>query len=167
MKSKYETHVVPRFDEIAAWCRDGVSEENIANNLGVAYSTFREYREKYPALSALLTRTKDYVDNVEVVGALQKAVLGHTVVLRSWRKVWNPDTKTWDEIEERREQYYPPNTQLMNLWLKTRQRERWKEQDDVVYEESDQPVIVIPDQEEPVEEGGDPDGTDGHMGTTA
>ena len=25
-KSKYETHVLPRIQEIEAWCRDGLSE---------------------------------------------------------------------------------------------------------------------------------------------
>ena len=55
-KSKWETHVKDRLIEVEGWARDGLTDEQIAKNLGIAYSTLREYREKYSALSAALKR---------------------------------------------------------------------------------------------------------------
>ncbi|BFH14642.1 hypothetical protein WJ0W_001197 [Paenibacillus melissococcoides] len=51
-KNKYHSHVEPKLLLIEARARDGTIDEDTAKKLGVAYSTFREYVEKYPALSA-------------------------------------------------------------------------------------------------------------------
>ena len=42
---RYREVVEPRLDEIKAWARDGVSEEEMAKRLGIAYSTFRNYKD--------------------------------------------------------------------------------------------------------------------------
>ena len=57
-KSKYETHVKPRFKEIAQWAKNGAPEKDIADNLDVHYSTFIEYKSKYPELSELLKKSR-------------------------------------------------------------------------------------------------------------
>ncbi|WP_233713458.1 hypothetical protein [Lederbergia citri] len=75
-KSKYETHVEPRLFEVECWVRKGLIDEQIANILGVAYSTFREYVKKFPALSAALKKGKDVVD-YEVENALLKRAMGY------------------------------------------------------------------------------------------
>ena len=75
--SKYETHVKPRLLEVAAWARDGLIDEQIAQNLGVAASTFATYKNKYPELSETLKRNKAIVD-IEVENALFKRALGYT-----------------------------------------------------------------------------------------
>src|SRR5690554_7008930 len=75
-KSKYHTHVEPRLKEIEAWARDGLTDEQIAKNLGVAYSTFRKYKDEYPAFSAVLKKGKEVVD-FEVENALLKRALGY------------------------------------------------------------------------------------------
>lgn len=56
--SKYQSHVEPKLLLIQAWARDGYTEEQTALKLGVAYSTFRVYKDKYPALSAALKKVK-------------------------------------------------------------------------------------------------------------
>lgn len=57
-KSKYETNVKPRFDEIKQWAENGMSEKDIAGNLGVHYSTFIEYKSKFPELNELLKKSR-------------------------------------------------------------------------------------------------------------
>lgn len=42
--TKYDTIVLPRLDEIEGMSREGVPEEQIAKALGIAYSTFCEYK---------------------------------------------------------------------------------------------------------------------------
>lgn len=75
-KSKYQTHVEPMLFKIECWARDGLIDEQIAKKLGIAYSTFREYLNKFPALSAALKKGKEVVD-YEVENALLKRALGY------------------------------------------------------------------------------------------
>lgn len=65
-KSKYHTHVVPRFDEIKKWLKRGATDKEIIKLLGVGKSTFYEYLEKYPELSEFLKENRiDSVENIK------------------------------------------------------------------------------------------------------
>ncbi|MGF7049144.1 5-methylcytosine-specific restriction endonuclease McrA [Paenibacillus sp. DS2015] len=75
-KTKYHTHVEPKLLLIAAWARDGFTEEQTAIKLGLAYSTFRTYKDKYPALSAALKRGQEVAD-VMVENSLFKRAMGY------------------------------------------------------------------------------------------
>ena len=54
-KSKWETHVLPRLAEIKEWCNT-MNEEQICEALGIAPSTFGEYKNKYPELVEALKK---------------------------------------------------------------------------------------------------------------
>ena len=163
MTPKYETHVLPRFKEIEAWCRDGVPEDKIAGNLGISEASWHNYKRDHLELLELVKKNKDYVDNVEVVGALMKMVTGYTVTLHKTRMSWNPENKCWDELHETWEQHIPPNPGLMQWWLKLRQRDAWHEPD-VVQDQEEPAIMVLPEREQM--EGGDDLGAR-DMGTTA
>lgn len=45
--SKYETKVKPYFDEIRKMLERGLTEKEVAKSLGIAYSTYNEYKLKY------------------------------------------------------------------------------------------------------------------------
>lgn len=58
-KGKYQEWLEPEgLLKIEGWARDGLTDEQIAQNMGVAYSTFRTWRDKYSALSAVLKRIR-------------------------------------------------------------------------------------------------------------
>lgn len=129
-QSKYETHVKPRFAEIEAWCRDGLSDEDIAHNCGVAESTFSEYKNRHPELKELLTRTKDYVDNVEVVNAYFRRATGYTVVERKREYIYVQNEKTGktERIllkETEQDKHIPGDPRAMETWLALRQKAAW------------------------------------------
>ena len=73
---KYKIFVEPRLTEIEGWARDGVIDANIAKKLGIAYSTFRLYKQNHLALSATLQKGKEVID-YEVENALLKRALGY------------------------------------------------------------------------------------------
>lgn len=73
---KYQTHVEGRFLEIEKWLRDGLTDRQIAKNLGIAYSTLRVYKDKHSALSALFKNTK-VAQVAEVENALFKSAKGY------------------------------------------------------------------------------------------
>lgn len=121
----------PRLEEIKAWSRDGATEEEIAKRLGVAYSTFREYKEQNSALSAALKRARAYDD--EVVDALHKHTLGGIVRLKKpikRRKKYFENGKLVREEEEivevEEEIYVQPDTTAQMYWLNNRQPAKWK-----------------------------------------
>ena len=129
--SKYYTHVEPRLKEIQAWARDGAKEEEIAKRLAVAYSTFREYKKQFLALSAAL-KEKDAYDN-EVVESVHKNTLGGIVKLATPIKVkkkYFENGKLVREEEEvvmtTREEYVRPDTLAQMYWLYNRQPSKWK-----------------------------------------
>jgi DNA-binding transcriptional MerR regulator len=76
MRNKYDTHVKPFLDRIPAWRKDGLTEEQVAKRLGVAYSTFREYAKKYSALSAVIKKGKEDLLE-ELKESLYKRAMGY------------------------------------------------------------------------------------------
>lgn len=43
---------------IQGWARDGLSEEQIAKNMGVAYSTFRTWKDKHEEFAEILKKVR-------------------------------------------------------------------------------------------------------------
>ena len=148
MRSKYETNVAPYFDWIEAWCRDGIAEHKIAEKLNVSYASFREYKAKYPALSAILARTKEYVDLVEMVGAYKRRAEGYTVEEKTIRyKYVKRRDGTIEKVpvgESVTQKHIPGDPRAMENWLRLRQKEMWRDAIDVEEGSSGGGVIVIP-----------------------
>lgn len=124
-ESKYDSHVKPHLEMIKAWTRDGVIESDIAKKLNVAYSTFSEYKHRYPELKETLKTTREIADK-EVIGSLFKSANGFFV----------EETKTFIDIdssgnEKKRveiiKRYIPPNSTSIIYWLKNRQPLDWRD----------------------------------------
>lgn len=125
-KSKYHTHVEPRLIEVEGWARDGLTDEQIAHNLGVAYSTFRDYVNKFSALSAPLKRGKEVVDR-EVENALLKNALGYEA--EEVTEEYDADGKLVSS--KRVKKRVAPNTTAQIFWLKNRKPADWRDKKDV------------------------------------
>ena len=50
-KSKYEDNVKPYLKEVKEWRKIGVTEEKIAERLGISVASLNEYKKKYPEFS--------------------------------------------------------------------------------------------------------------------
>ena len=128
-KTKYQTHVEPRLEEIEAWSRDGVSDKDIAQNLGIAYSTLRVYKDTYEPLAYVLKQSKDYVDNVIVTNAYLKRIIGYDVVevKRSYSYKTDSNGKVHKvltgEVEQTR--HIPGDPRAQEFWLAHRQPDKW------------------------------------------
>ena len=122
---------------IEGWARDGLTDEQIAlNKIGVAYSTFRDWLAKYPALSAALKNGKAPVDT-KVENALLNSATGYFVtvkkpkVLKTRRQLANKGMIEEEHIEYVEEEVYiPPNTTAQIFWLKNRKPDKWRERRD-------------------------------------
>ena len=113
---------------IAAWTRDGLSEAQIAKNLGISYMTFRRAKKDPDfgeQISGALIQTKDVVD-MEVENMLLKRARGYE----------------YDEVTEEYEmgilvkrkvtrKMVVPDTSAQIFWLKNRQPDKWRDRREV------------------------------------
>ena len=72
--------------KIEAWARDGLTEEQIAHNMGIGSSTLRAWKSVHQAISAALKKGKEVVD-IEVENALYKKALGYNITIKKPFKV--------------------------------------------------------------------------------
>lgn len=100
----------------------GATEPRIARFFGVCVDTITEWKNKHPEFSAALKAGKDIADE-EVVASLREKALGH------YKTIHGYDTKTSSDYEY--EQYFPPDTTAQIFWLKNRQREQWRDKQEV------------------------------------
>ena len=158
-KNKYDTHVLPKLALVEAWARDGLSQEQIAHNLGVADSTFRSYKEAHPALSAALARGKEVVD-VEVENALLKKAKGYDFTEVTKQLKTDPETgEPVMVVTKEVTRHMPGDVTAQMFWLANRRPEHWKYRPEAAEErEEDGGVVVLaPVMENPGKQEG-PDG---------
>lgn len=109
---------------VEGWARDGLTDEQIAHNMGVAYSTFRVWKTKYMALSAVLKRGKDVPDR-EVENALFKRALGYKYSEVTKENVGGSLLVTKVVTKE-----IAPDTTAQIFWLKNRKPSVWGDRQD-------------------------------------
>ncbi len=91
-KGKYEKWLkVENLLVLEGWARDGLTDEQIAKNIGIGERTLYEWKEKYPQISQSLKKGKEVVD-YEVENALLSSALGgNTTAQIFWLKNRRPD----------------------------------------------------------------------------
>ena len=83
---------------LEGWARDGLTFEQIANNMGINITTLRDWRKKEPTISTALKKGREVVD-YEVENALLKSALeGNTTAQIFWLK--NRRKQQWRERVE-------------------------------------------------------------------
>lgn len=130
--SKYETNVKPNLFLIEHWVKDGITDEQIAKRLKIAYSTFRLYIKKHPELSAALKKSKEIVD-YEVEESLYKKCIGHYAKegkAFKCKEIYYDDDGNRCERETVRvvevDVFIPPDTMAIAIWLNNRRPDRWR-----------------------------------------
>ncbi|WP_338630836.1 transposase [Clostridium baratii] len=130
-KSKWETHVKDKLILVEAWARNGLTDEQIAKNLGIAVSTLNDYKNKYSEFSESLKRGKEVID-IEVENALLKRALGYKY--NEVTKELIRDKETGEEelrVTKVVTKEVTPDTTAQIFWLKNRKPEEWRDKKDV------------------------------------
>ena len=133
---------------IEGWARDGLTDVQIAQNIGISSSTFYAWRLKFPQISESLKKGKAPVD-FEVENALLNKARGFIKIIKKPIKVKTKKqlagkgTIEEEHIEYVDEEIYiPPDTTAQIFWLKNRKPEKWRDRTDV-YSIDDEPVKVV------------------------
>ena len=124
--SKYEewvnnNEIKDKLVLVEGWSRDGLTQKQIADNLGINVDTLIEYKKKYPDFSEALKKGKEVVD-IEVENALLKRALGYTITLYE-EKV----DKDGCVHNLKKDVHVPGDTTAQIFWLKNRKPKNWKD----------------------------------------
>lgn len=106
---------------LGAWARDGLSEEQISKNMGISRSTLKEWKQKYPAISATLKKGKEVAD-IEVENALFKRATGYEVE-ETKVEIDSNGKKHMVKITK----HIAPDPTSIIYWLKNRRPEKWRD----------------------------------------
>lgn len=128
-KGKYEYWLTPEgLIKLEGWARDGLTDEQIAKNIGISRETLNQWKNKYADISDTLKRGKEVIDR-QVENALLKRALGYE----------------YDEVKEKYEggvltertvtkKEVVPDTTAQIFWLKNRNPKQWRDKRDVSVE---------------------------------
>ena len=76
---------------IEGWARDGLTNEQIAHNIGISRETLNVWTKKYSDISDALKKSKDVVDRQVENALFKKACEGDTTAMIFWLKNRRPD----------------------------------------------------------------------------
>lgn len=80
-----------RLTVLRGWARDGLSDEQIAHNMGIATSTLYRWKKDYTEIAEALKKGKEIVDYEVENALLSKALGGDVTAMIFWLKNRRPD----------------------------------------------------------------------------
>lgn len=134
-KGKYEYWLTDEgLLKLAGWARDGLTDEQIAHNMGIRRETLIDWKKKYPNISNTLKNSKEIVD-YEVENALLKRALGYNYTETTKERMFNEKTGEYELITTKEmHKEIAPDTTAGIFWLKNRKPEEWRDKRDVSLE---------------------------------
>ena len=121
-KGKYQKWLEPEsLILLEGWARDGLTDEQIAHNMGITVKTLWVWKNKYGKLCNALKKGKEVVDTI-VENALLKRALGYRY----------DEVTIEDGIETKRvTKEVQPDTTAQIFWLKNRRPDKWRDKQNV------------------------------------
>lgn len=91
-KGKYRKWLEPEgLLLLRGWARDGLSDEQIAHNMGIYVSTIYEWKKKYKEIDEALKKGKEVADYQVENALFKRAIDGDTTAQIFWLKNRRPD----------------------------------------------------------------------------
>ena len=136
---------------IETWAREGASDAELAEKLGVARRTLREWVRDHEQIGRALLRGRGGAATEQVENALYKKALGYNVTvkvpMRVKKRVQDPETGCWEEREViemvEREKHVPPDMKAVQFWLTNREKLRWQKAPAPDGEEQEGVTVII------------------------
>ena len=115
---------------LKGWARDGLTDEQIAKNMGIATSSLYNYMNAHLEIMEAIKEGRKPVDLL-VENALLKSALGYDVEEETWERKYNRVTGEWDMIcTKKTKKHIPPSNTAQIFWLKNRKPNEWKDRTD-------------------------------------
>lgn len=125
---KYEQWLEPdNLIRLEGWARNGLTDEQIANNIGINRTTLYAWKAKYTDFSNALKRGKEVID-IMVENALLKSAMGYKYDEVVKERIYNPETGESEIVEVKRTtKDVAPNPTSLIFWLKNRRPADWRD----------------------------------------
>lgn len=105
---------------LSAWARDGLTDEQIAANIGIAPKTLYRWKDSHSPICQALKKGKEVVD-IQVENALLKRALGY-----DYEEVTVEADGRGKPIKVKKvTKHVPSDVAAMMIWLKNRKRGVW------------------------------------------
>ena len=126
---------------LEAWARDGLTDKQIAKNIGIAESTLYNWKNDHVEILESLKKGKEVID-IEVENALLKRALGYEYEeVKTYIEENNGVIKKRKEITKK---IMAPDTTAQIFWLKNRNPDKWRDRKETNVE-VDTNMVVIKD----------------------
>ncbi len=113
--------------QLEGWARNGLTDEQIAQNMGIGTRTLYEWKQKYPQISQSLKINKEIVD-IQVENALLKRALGYSFTETTKERKLNDATGKYEMVTTKEVvKEVTPDTTAQIFWLKNRKPEEWRD----------------------------------------
>lgn len=112
---------------LEAWARNGLTDEQIATNMGINVSTLYVWKKQYGEISDALKKGKEVVD-IQVENALLKRALGYKYTETTKELFENKETgEEVLKVTKVVEKEVVPDTTAQIFWLKNRNSQDWRD----------------------------------------
>lgn len=122
---------------IEDWVSHGATDKNIAEKLGIAYSTLRKYKKEFAELKGAISKGKDKA-NENVEEALYNNAIGFYYTEEVANKVKDEEVVDGQIVVHERieivkvKKYSKPDLAAQKFWLVNRKNTAWKNDPNVV-----------------------------------
>ena len=124
-KGKYEKWLEPEaLTLLEGWARDGLTDEQIAHNIGITRETLNQWKHRFPDISDTLKKGKEVVD-IQVENALLKRALGYEYTEEKVEISEKDGKKVVQTVK-----HVAPDTTAQIFWLKNRRPDKWRDKPD-------------------------------------
>lgn len=127
--------------QIEGWARDGLTNEQLAANMGVTVKTFYEWQARFVEFREAIKRGKAPVD-IEVENALLKRARGFEYEEVTTEIIEQPDGSQRKHIK-RTKKIVMPDTMAAIYWLNNRRPDLWKNRKAVEVDTTDAAPVTI------------------------
>lgn len=117
--------------KIQGWAMDGLTDEQIAHNMGIRRSTLYEWRKKFTSISDTLKKSKEVADRA-VENSLYKRATGYFEVVEKREKREHGVVVESVIITKQ----IPPDVTAMIFWLKNRKPDVWRDKTETAITET-------------------------------
>ena len=129
-KDSYEVRVKPKLALVTGWCRRGLTNEQIAENLGISEQSFTNYIKRYEEFADAVDKGREETE-IHVENALVKRALGYSYkeVTRERKLILNPETGEQEYklvVTKSVTKHVVPDVGACQYYLEHRSPKRWE-----------------------------------------
>nr|DAR05296.1 MAG TPA: terminase small subunit [Caudoviricetes sp.] len=121
-KGKYQRWLEPDgLLLLEGWARDGLTDEQLAEKIGISATTLYDWKNKFPEFSEAIKKGKEIVD-IQVENALLKRALGYEYMEERVEISEKDGRKVIQTVKT-----VIPDTTAQIFWLKNRRPDKWRD----------------------------------------